>query len=177
MNNGSSNAPLRGGKFNVSEGGIRVPFVLRWKGVLPVREYDQPVISLDLVATALALAGGKAVKPLDGVNLMPFLRGENSAPPHEALYWRSGGGVLHAVRSGAMKLLRRKDGALELYDFATDPGERHDLAATKPAEVRRLEALRLAWNAQLVPPLFPPLVHEPDGDSLIGWRPPKTPTQ
>ncbi len=176
MSNGSSNGALRGGKFNVYEGGIRVPFVLRWKGTLPTgQNYDQPVISLDLTATALALAGGKPVKPLDGVNLIPHLRGEESGAPHEALYWRSGGGVLYAVRSGAMKLVRRKDGKLELYDLGADIGEQHDLAAAKPDELRKLEALRVKWDAELVPPLFPPLVHEPDGDGPIENLPPKLP--
>ncbi len=176
MSNGSSNGALRGGKFNVYEGGIRVPFVLRWKGTLPAgRDYDEPLISLDLTATALALAGGEAVKPLDGVNVIPFLRGEKSDAPHEALFWRSGGGVLYAVRSGAMKLVRRKDAQLELYDLGADIGEQRDLAAVKPDEVKRLEALRVNWNAELVPPLFPPLVHEPDGDGPIENRPPKQP--
>ncbi len=174
MSNGSSNGALRGGKFNVYEGGILVPFVLRWKGTLPAgRDYDQPVISLDLAATAFALADAKPVKPLDGVNLIPYLRGEISGAPHEALSWRSGGGVLYAVRGGPMKLVRRKDGKLELYDLGADIGEQHDLAAAKPDEVKRLEALRVKWDSELVPPLFPPLVHEPDGDGPLGNLLPK----
>lgn len=169
MNNGARNGALRGGKFNVYEGGIRVPFVLRWRDTLPAgRDYAQPVMSLDLSATALALAGGKEAKPLDGVNLIPFLRDERLGAPHEALYWRSGGGVLYAVRSGPLKLVRRKDAQLELYDLDADIGEQHDLAAARPADVQRLDALRTKWDAQLVPPLFPPLIHEPDGDGPIG---------
>jgi len=175
MNNGSRNGALRGGKFNVYEGGIRVPFVLRWKGMLPAgRDYAQPVMTLDLTATALALAGGKEAKPLDGVNLIPFLRDEKSGAPHEAIYWRSGGGVLYAVRSGALKLVRRKDAQLELYDLDADIGEQRDIAAAHPADVQRLDALRAKWDAQLVQPLFPPLVHEPAGDEPIGnIRPPR----
>ena len=74
-----------------------------------------------------------------------------------------------------MKLVRRKDGALELFDLNADIGEQHDLAAAKPDELKRLEALRVKWDAELVPPLFPPLVHEPDGDGPIENLPPKRP--
>ncbi len=174
MSNGSSNGRRRGGKFNVHEGGIRVPFVLRWKGTLPAgKDYDQPVISLDLTATALALAGAMPVKPLDGVNLIPHLRSEKPGAPHAALFWRSGGGVLYAVRSGDMKLVRRKEGTLELYDLAADISEKNDLAAAKPDELKKLESLRVQWDSELVPPLFKPLMHEPDGDGPIDARPPK----
>ncbi len=107
------------------------------------------------------------------MNLVPYLRGENTQPPHEALFWRTGGGVIHAARVGDKKLLRRKDGTRELYDLRHDNGETHDLASTQTEEVRRLDALLTHWNNQLVPPLFPPLSHEPDGDGPIPDRIPK----
>ena len=102
--NASRNTPLRGSKGTTLEGGIRVPFVVSWKGHLPAGEvYDPPVIQLDFLPTALAAAGVEA-KPewkLDGVNLLPHLKGQASAAPHDALYWRSFGQT--AVRKGDWK--------------------------------------------------------------------------
>ena len=98
--NGSINTPLRDGKGSVHEGGIRVPFVVSWPGNLPAgRDYTLPVSSLDVAATALAVAGVPLPtnRPLDGVNLMPFLTGANSNPPHAQLFWRGGGGAQLAV--------------------------------------------------------------------------------
>ena len=79
--NGSINFPLRGSKRTTLEGGIRVPFVVQWKGKLPAgKTYDQPIIQLDILPTALAAAGVevKADWKLDGVNLLPFLEGKNA---------------------------------------------------------------------------------------------------
>jgi arylsulfatase A-like enzyme len=156
--NGSSNGALRAGKGTVYEGGIRVPFFLRWKGTLPSgKEYHQPVISLDLTRTALELAGGHEAggKPMDGVNLVPFLKGEKSGAPHEALFWRTGGGDQYAVRHGDMKLVLRKGEAQpELFDLAKDVGESKDLANAMPDQVKQLDALRQNWNAELVAPVF-----------------------
>ena len=73
----------------LSEGGLRVPFVVHWPGTIPGgRTDDRPVISLDVAATTLAIAGIEQDAQLDGVNLMPYLNGENAAAPHDALYWR-----------------------------------------------------------------------------------------
>src|SRR5262249_58579461 len=93
--NGSNNRPLKGQKGDTWEGGIRVPFFVQWKGHLPAgKVYDQPVIQLDVLPTVVAAASGE-VSPdwkLDGVNLLPFLKGETQAQarPHETLYWRFG---------------------------------------------------------------------------------------
>lgn len=165
--NGSSNAPFRGSKRTTLEGGIRVPFVVSWPGHLPPGVYEQPAIQLDLHATALAVAG-VAVKPewqLDGVDLLPFLRGEKAGPPHEALYWRFGAQM--AIRVGDYKLVRYDSNAdtlsgarnqpvtaAKLYRLSEDPGERQDLAATLPAKVQELQAQWDAWNATLVDPLW-----------------------
>ena len=152
-----SNAPLRGGKGQVFEGGIHVPFVACWPGKLPAGAvYNEPIISLDLLPTALALAGSQPPeKPLDGVNLVPYLAGENKTAPHDRLFWRTGGGTGWAVREGRYKLLRNaKVDQPQLYDLVADIGEARDLAAEKPDEVKRLTAAFETWNAQLVSPLF-----------------------
>ncbi|HET8547003.1 MAG TPA: sulfatase-like hydrolase/transferase, partial [Bryobacteraceae bacterium] len=119
--NTASNAPLRGFKGQVLEGGIRVPFFIQWAGVLPSgRQYDQPVIALDMFTTALAAAGGKTGSGarLDGVDLVPFATGKARGAPHENLYWRFG--VQRAIRSGEWKLLDLGDGQFELYNVAND---------------------------------------------------------
>lgn len=155
--NGSSNGVLRAGKGTVYEGGIRVPFVLRWKGTLPEgAEYREPVISLDLTRTALANASGNEApgRPMDGVNLIPHLKGEKKRPPHEALFWRMGGGSDYAVRSGNMKLVQHQGAAAELYNLAEDIGEEHDLATARRDVVNRLEHLRATWDHELVKPVF-----------------------
>ena len=86
--NGSRNTPLRGSKCETFEGGIRVPLLAQWPGVLkPGTVYRQPVITMDLTATALAVAGADA-EGVEGVDLLPFLSGEKTGPPHDALFWR-----------------------------------------------------------------------------------------
>lgn len=153
----SSNAPLRGAKGAVLEGGIRVPFLVSWPAKLPRgKDYAQPVIQLDFFATAAA-AGGAALPAgvkLDGVNLIPFLAGDIAGAPHERLFWRTGGGDQIAVRAGDWKWMRRQNAAPELYDLARDIGETTDLAAKEPAKAAELEKAALAWNAGLVAPLF-----------------------
>ena len=82
---------LRGGKGTVFEGGIRVPFLVQWRGKLPAgMTYDQPVSTLDLLPTVVAAADGSvpATRHVDGVDLLPFLQGEQMGPPHEILFWR-----------------------------------------------------------------------------------------
>jgi len=154
--NGSSNQPFRGAKGQLYEGGIRVPFAARWTGRLPAgKVYSEPVISLDIFPTAAALAGAKspAGVKLDGVDLMPHLDGKATRPPHERLFWRTGGGVQYAVREGRYKLYRNADGA-QLYDLEADPGESRDVAADHKDVFERLEGARQDWNKELKPPLF-----------------------
>ena len=153
-----SNAPLRGGKGQVFEGGVRVPFVVQWRGRLPERAvYKEPVISLDVFPTAAAAAGAKlpdALK-LDGVNILPHLAGEIKTPPHDRLFWRSGGGVAWAVREGPYKLLKQgKDGVPQLFDLNSDIGETKDLIGEHADVAARLQKAYDVWNAELVPPLF-----------------------
>jgi len=165
--NGSRNDPLRGSKRTTLEGGIRVPFIVSWPGRVKPGVFHQPAIQLDLHVTALAAAGVE-VKPkwqLDGVNLLPFLDGRRSGPPHDALYWRFGGQM--AIRSGDYKLVRYDTNAdtrtgagnqpvtaAKLYNLAADVGETRDLAAAMPDKVKELQSQWDAWNATQVPALW-----------------------
>jgi len=174
--NGSSNAPLRGSKRTTLEGGIRVPFVVSWPGRVKPGVFDRPAIQLDLHVTALTAAGVE-VNPqwqLDGVDLLPFLSGENTAAPHDALYWRFGQQM--AIRGGDYKLVRydtnadtlsgarnQPVSAPKLYRLTDDPGETKDLTAELPDKVRELQAKWDAWNATLVPPLWGGGKTAPDG--------------
>lgn len=152
----SGNGPLRGFKGQVYEGGVRVPFMMQWPGHLPAGSvYRQPVVSLDVHATALAAAGVALPQdaPLDGVDLLPFLTGANTAPPHDRLCWRAG--EQGAIRMGDWKLVRGARGggsAWELYNLAEDIGEATDRAAAGPEKVKELQAAWEAWNAQLAVP-------------------------
>lgn len=165
--NASRNDPLRGSKRTTLEGGIRVPFVVAWPGHVKPGVFDQPAIQLDLHATALA-AAGVAAKPewqIEGTNLLPFLSGEKSGTPHDALYWRFGEQM--AVRRGDWKLVRydvnadtnlggRGQGAsaAKLYNLATDLHEDSDLASAHPAKVQELQASWDEWNKSNVKPLW-----------------------
>jgi arylsulfatase A-like enzyme len=154
--NGSSNGIFRGGKGTVFEGGIRVPFIARWKGHLPEGQtYDQPVISLDIAATSLALAGVKPVKPLDGVDLLPFVLGGKSGLPHEQLCWRQSGGTSFAVLAADRKLvIADPKSAPAVFDLEHDQSEKTDIAGREPETLKTLEARRVEWNTQLIRPVF-----------------------
>ncbi len=165
--NGSRNDPLRGSKRTTLEGGIRVPFLVSWPGKIKSGVFHQPVIQLDLTATALAVAGveAKTEWKLDGVNLLPFISGGATTAPHEALYWRFGEQM--AIRMGDHKLVRYDTNAdtltgarrqpvstVKLYNLAADIGEKNDLASAQPAKVKELQAKWDAWNATLAKPLW-----------------------
>ena len=149
--NKHDNTPLRGYKRDMYEGGIRVPFAIRWPKVIPAgTTYDQPAISLDLFATALAVAGIElpADRPMDGVNLIPYLTSTKTDRPHKTLFWTYGDSW--AVRDGDLKLVSsrgNKKSAPELFDLATDVSEKHDLASIRVDEVARLQVLLNDWKS------------------------------
>jgi arylsulfatase A-like enzyme len=159
--NGSCNDPLRGQKGQVYDGGIRVPFLASWPGVLPAGVvYEAPVISLDITRTALAVSGAVADGEnarLDGVNLIPYFCGQIDSAPHEALFWRQADGDVWAVRAGDYKLLRdaRDADAPELYQISEDIGESRDLADEEAERVSSLHQAWERWNAGNQPSFFP----------------------
>ncbi len=153
------NTPLRGDKGQTLEGGVRVPFFVSWAGQVPAgKTYDLPVSTLDILPTSCAVAGATPDAKAEGVNLLPYLRGENSAAAHESLFWRFG--PQKAVRHGNWKLVdwrdldAKKQSGWQLYDLSQDIGEKNDLAATHPDKVAELTKAWETWNAQNVPPLW-----------------------
>lgn len=144
---------LRGRKYLVWEGGIRVPFIVSWPGHLRAgRVLEDPVIQLDLTPTLLAAAGAPATpdQHLDGIDLLPLLRGDTAHLAPRTFYWRYG--VQFAIRQGDWKLVKAsQDMAPMLVDLAKDRGEQHDLSADYPKKARELLDLWTAWNATLPP--------------------------
>jgi len=152
--NGSRNTPLRATKGTMYEGGIRVPFMVQWPGCLKAGStYDKPVISLDILPTAAAAGGAElpSGRKLDGVNLLPYLRGEKKQPPHETLFWRSGQN--HAARKGDWKLVKMGD-ETGLFDLASDIGEKKDLKAEKPDVLKVMQDAYELWNSQMIDPVW-----------------------
>lgn len=148
------NSPFRGKKGQLYEGGIRVPFAIRWPGRIPAgAAFNHPVMQLDILPTVVAAAGAMLPRDreYDGVNLLPFLTGENADRPHAELYWRYPA-YGRAVRRGDLKLLLPRQGQSELYDLAVDPGEQRDLAPERPQDVARLKAAIEDWEARVAAP-------------------------
>jgi arylsulfatase A-like enzyme len=153
------NRPFRGWKQTFFEGGIREPFFMRWPGVIQGgTTYRAPVSHFDIFATSVAAGRGTMPKdrPMDGVDLLPFVQGKKTGRPHEALFWRTGG--YKVVRAGDWKLSVTQLPAKEwLYDLAVDPTERNNLAASRPEKLAELKALLARHDAEQVKPLWPEL--------------------
>lgn len=144
---------LRGSKWFVWEGGIRVTWMAQWKGRIPGgRVLNDPVIQLDVLPTALAAAGAaKPAEVLDGVNLLPLLEGKMEKLAPRELYFRFG--IQHAVRQGDWKLVKAsKDMEPMLVNLVSDPGEQTDLSAEQPAKKAELTSLYNQWNDSMQPP-------------------------
>lgn len=153
--NASDNAPLRATKGTVYEGGVRVPFVLAWPSHLPAGStYDAPVSALDIFPTTLAAAGIEVPANLDGVNLVPYLLGAESAPPHEQLFWHSDEGGQFATRTAEHKLVRVLDREPELYAIGEDISESNP-ASEDVGRIRELSGSLESWHATHPPPAWP----------------------
>ncbi len=150
----TSNAPLRGEKGNLYEGGIRVPLLVRWPGVVPNgASSPEPVTSVDLYPTFLDAAGvhSPANHVLDGLSLLPVLKGDARDLGREAIYWHyphyHHGTPAGAIRMGRFKLIERfEDGGVELYDLGNDLSEYNNLASSQPKTALRLHTALAAWR-------------------------------
>jgi arylsulfatase A-like enzyme len=153
------NTPYRGWKATFFEGGIHVPYFMRWPGQIPAgSRVSAPVSHFDIFATAAAAAGQALPtdRPIDGVDLLPFVQGRASGRPHDLLFWRTDSYL--AVRQGDWKLqVSERPRKRWLFDLASDPTERVNLAEREPARVAALEAQLQAWNREQRRPLWPSL--------------------
>lgn len=191
---GSLNTPLNGEKGMLSEGGMHVPFLIAWPGTIPGGQlYEHPVSALDVAATAIGVQDKvieiASAEKLDGVNLIPYLTGENRGAPHDALMWRWV--AQSAIREGRWKLLRGGEREY-LYDLDRDLEEKHNLASQHPEITTRLRTRLTGWCAELTPPglalgpmapvwndyfdhylegkpAAPPATPEPDARATRGW--------
>jgi arylsulfatase A len=153
-----STGPFRGAKRELYEGGIRVPLIVRWPlgGIKPGTTTDVPSALWDILPTAAELTRTAAPKDLDGISLVPTLRGRRQPDRHEPLYWESrDNGFQQAVRDGDWKALRTGlDGALELYNLKTDPAETTNVADKNPDVIAKLETY--LKTARTPDPNWPP---------------------
>lgn len=176
----TDNAPLRGGKGMLHEGGIRVPFLIRWPNITqPGSRTSQPAIHVDLFPTLADIARTRppADHPLDGVSLVPILRDPSAHLGRDALYWhfpgylevrgRSGWRITPsgAVRAGNFKLIESfEDQRIELYNLAEDISERNNLVRSLPDKTAELRAKLAAWRQDLnaaMPQVKTPAAAEP----------------
>ena len=148
-----SNAPFSGGKYSTYEGGIRMPYMMKWPGHIPAGlEFSKPASTLDILPTVAKACGVSTAdcQPLDGVDLMPYFTGENQGTPHEALFWKLA--AYSAVRVGRWKLyLEPRNGVYKLFDIENDPVEKVDLSKAEPGIFENLKARYEAWDASLPP--------------------------
>lgn len=151
--NSSNNAPLSGTKANHLEGGIRVPLLFSWPGVVQENSvYPHPVSMLDMLPTFYSAAGGDTADLglIDGVNLIPFISGSRNKLPHSILFWKKE--TRAAVRAGDWKLLRFPDRPAELYNIKQDISESHNLASQYPHIVKDLYKRLFQWELTLERP-------------------------
>ena len=177
------NRPFRGWKLTHFEGGLHVPLAVRWPARIPPGStFEHPVHHVDLFPTFAAAAGADVPsdRVLDGVDLVPFVRGEAEGPPHRTLYWRQG--HHQSIRHDGWKLIRTATPARRwLFDLREDPAERADLAGAMSGKADELEALLDAWDGEQAAPLWPSVAETPilvdktndmqyvPGDEYIYW--------
>jgi len=146
----TDNGPLKGGKLTQFEGGINVPFMMKWPAKVPAgTRYQHPVSSTDIFATSVAAVGGSlpSDRKYDGVDLVPYVTGAKETLPHETLYWRAD--HIWAIRDQQYKLiLSTRDGWAEVYDLAVDKPEQVNLKEELPELYERLRQEHENWQRE-----------------------------
>jgi arylsulfatase A-like enzyme len=169
--NASNNAPLRGQKSSVFEGGIRVPFAMQWTGKIPANStYDKPIISMDIFSTVLANIKGasKPKKPLDGINLLPFLTNKNSKAPHDFLFWRMyDRGNYAIINKDEKKMVVLKD-SFYLYDLRKEINEKTNIMDKEKALAEEIRRARATWEKGMISPIFLGLTQREEYEKLKG---------
>ena len=152
---GARSDPFRGHKGMLFEGGIRVPFLVSWPaGIQGGSRYEHPVSTLDIFPTVLAATGTThpQQEKLDGVNLLPYLKGATTQKPHELLFWRYSDGAGYAVRNGPYKLVKSAfKNAFFLFDMDKDPYEQNNLVEKLPTQVMLLKEAFSNWSKGTIP--------------------------
>ena len=165
----TDNGPYAGGKFSTFQGGVSVPLMIRYPAEIPSGViYDRPVSLMDIFATVDEVTRPTDAPdglPIDGVNLLPYVRGDQTGEPHEKLFWRS---IYNsAVRSGPWKLIRQAENSpgvdgkdlVLLFNLESDPYERQNIAAANPEIVNELLGALINWEQEMASPLWPPVMH------------------
>jgi len=157
------NKPFRGWKATFFEGGIHVPFFIKWPTQLAKgTRFDKPVGHVDIFATAAAAAAAEIPKDrtMDGVDLMPFATAKRQGDPHKNLYWRDGD--YRVLLAGGWKLqTAERPKKVWLYNLAADPTEQNNLAEAMPDKVAELQSALSSVDAEQVKPLWPSLLEAP----------------
>ncbi|WP_440874109.1 sulfatase-like hydrolase/transferase [Thalassotalea sp. PLHSN55] len=156
----SENGELRGHKSEYFEGGVRVPFAVRWPNRIPAGvDYNNPISSMDILGTLAGITQAPIAKerPLDGVNLMPFITGKTDEIPHDVLYWRSfDKGTLALRHHNAKVIAGKKEGNL-LFNLDKDISEKSNLyKENKKLHNKYYQELK-EWEKELIDPIFKPL--------------------
>ncbi|WP_435893237.1 sulfatase [Oceaniferula spumae] len=158
---GADNGKLKGKKGSLWEGGVRVPWAMRWPAkIKPGSVIDEPVISMDILPTVVEMSGAKVQDDwkLDGHSILPLMTGEKESLPERTLHWRQHGskGSI-SLRQGKWKLIHNRGeqgSAPELYDLSKDIGESNNLASQNPDVVKSLGEKMAAWESQMKEPLW-----------------------
>jgi arylsulfatase A-like enzyme len=157
------NKPYRGWKATFFEGGVHVPYLVKWPAALPRgARFDFPVAHIDIVPTAAAAAGAAlpADRVIDGANLLPFLSGATTGRPHQTLFFRDGPYEMAIVGDWKLQVSGRRKKAW-LFNLRTNPTEGLDVAATRPQVVAEIRALLAKHAAEQAKPLWPSLIEGP----------------
>jgi arylsulfatase A-like enzyme len=168
----TDNGILKAGKFSQFEGGINIPMIVSWQGVLPGGvAYHEPVSLMDIFTTVLSVTGSDVPgdRKIDGIDLMPHLLGWSPESPHQQLFWRTD--YNKTIRQGAYKLVwNARDQQTFLYDLENDPSEQEDLSARYPDLTRKLKDSILDWEKEMKAPLWPGVMEfRFDIDGQVTW--------